>query len=141
MRTRITPRLIALALLACCLTQPAAAKTSTAAPQHATERRLVGIWQDDHDPDNIIQFYPDHAMRIYLPRSEGGGAHWIDGTWTLAPGGKLTMRMTVPGAGSTPKVKELTIVFTRKGFVVKEGGREVGRQHRISERTLKTHLW
>lgn len=144
MNIRIFPRFfvarfLALVLAACCLAPPAA----NAAAAHDADRRLVGIWQDDHDADNIIQFYPDHAVRIYLPKSEGQArnAHWIDGTWTLAGGGKLTMMLRMPENGGMSKVKKLRLTFTRKGFVVKEGGKVVGHQHRISEHTLKQHLW
>lgn len=141
MRTRITLRLLA-CVLAASLAAPAIAATQTPAPDAG--RRLVGIWQDDKDPENIVQFNADRTLRIYLSPSEGQAqnAHWIDGTWTLAEGGKLTMQMNVPGVGvSTIKTRQLTLVFTRKGFIVKDGGKVIGRQHRISERTLKKHLW
>lgn len=134
-----TLRLLVLVLAACFLTPSAA----SAARGHTPEQRLVGIWQDSKDPENIIQFYADHSLRIYLPKSEGQArnAHWIPGTWELARGGKLTLRLSMPGSPGMVKIKEFTIAFTRKGFVVKEQGQVVGRQHRISERTLKKHLW
>lgn len=127
-------------VLAACLLAPSAA---SAARAHTPEQRLVGIWQDSKDPENIIRFYANHSVRIYLPKSEGQprNAHWIPGTWELAHGRELTLRLSIPDSPGATKIKKFTIVFTRKGFTVKEHGKVVGQQRRISERTLKKYLW
>lgn len=132
-----TIRLLILALLACCLA-PAAA-----APAPAQDQQLIGIWQDNKDPENIIQFFANHAVRIYVPKSEGqsGNVHWIDGSWALAGGRELTMTLDMPANGGMSKVKKFTLSFSKGLLVVKSGGKVVGRQHRITEQTLNRHLW
>jgi hypothetical protein len=133
-------RLIALtlALLACWFSVPAAAR-----PAHGTEQRLVGIWQDDKDPENIIQFFPDHKVRIYVSRRDGqvDKLHWIDGRWQLARGRDLTMTLHMPSNGGMSRARRFTLLFRKQGLVVKSRGKVVGRQHRISEAVLKKHLW
>ncbi len=133
-----TIRLLILALLACCLA-PAAA----AAPAAAPEQQLIGIWQDNQDPENIIQFLADHTVRIYIPKSEGQATnvHWIDGSWALSGGRALTMTLNMPANGGMSKVKKFTLSFSQGQLVVKSGGKVVGRQHRITEQTLQRHLW
>jgi hypothetical protein len=132
-------RLLAFALAASLLAPSAA----NAARAHTPEQRLVGIWQDSKDPENIIQFFPDHSVRIYLPKRDGQAldAHWMTGTWALAPGGKLTLRLNVLANPGMTSIRNFTIVFTRRGFTVKAKGKVVGEQRRISEKTLKKHLW
>ena len=131
-------RLLALALLACCFTLPAAAR-----PAHPAEQRLVGIWQDDKDPENIIQFFPDQRVRIYVSRRDGQAdhLHWIDGRWQLARGRNLTMTLHIPTNGGMSRVRKFTLLFSKRGLVVKSRGKVVGSQHRISEAALKKHLW
>lgn len=120
-----------------------APSAAIAAPARTAEHRLVGIWQDDMDPDSIIQFYPNHTLRIYLTPSEGKArnAHWIDGTWTLSRGRHLTMKLKMPQPGSKAKIRKFTIEFTRTGFTLGENGKVIARQHRIIEQTLRQHLW
>ncbi|HKB58768.1 MAG TPA: hypothetical protein VKC56_01860 [Gallionellaceae bacterium] len=129
---------LTLALLACCFTGPAAARTA-----HPAEQRLVGIWQDDKDPENIIQFFPDHRVRIYVSRRDGQAdkLHWIDGRWQLARGRDLTMTLHMPSNGGMSRVRRFTLLFRKQALVVKSRGKVAGRQHRISEATLKKHLW
>lgn len=130
-------RLLALilTLLACGFSLPAAA--------HPAEQRLVGIWQDDHDPENIIQFFADHRVRIYIPRRDGQAdqLHWIDGRWQLVRGRDLTMTLHMPSKRGESSIRKFTLLFRKQGLVVKSHGKVVGRQHRISEATLKKHLW
>ena len=129
---------LTLALLACCFAVPAAAR-----PAHAAEQRLVGIWQDDKDPENIIQFFPDHRVRIYVSRQDGQARqlHWIDGRWQLARGRDLTMTLHMPSNGGMSRVRKFTLRFRKRGLVVKSHGKVMGTQHRISETALKKHLW
>lgn len=133
-------RLLALTLLACCLAFPAAARGTSPA-----ERRLVGIWQDDKDPENIIQFFPDHRVRIYLTRQEGqrSGMHWINGRWRLSHGRHLSMKLNMHGKGraSHIKHKRFTLLFRKHRLVVKSGRKVLGTQHRISRQALSKHLW
>lgn len=130
-------RFLMLAVLACSLAFPAAARTLPRA-----EQRLVGIWQDGKNPDNIIQFFPDHRVRIYLSREEGhaSGTHWIDGHWRLR-GHHLTMTLNMRSKGRMSRVKHFTLQFARGKLVVKSGRKVLGRQHRISKKTLQSHLW
>jgi hypothetical protein len=134
-------RLFALALAACCLVPAAHAATGAAAQAPAREQQLIGIWQDDHDPENIIQFFPNHAVRIYVPKDDGqaDNTHWVDGSWALA-GRELTLTLNTPGGGMS-RVKKFTVAFTRGAMVVKARGKVVGRQHRITGQALQKHLW
>jgi hypothetical protein len=133
-----TFRLFVLALLACCISAPAAAR-----PAHAAEQRLIGIWQDNQDPENIIQFFPDHRVRIYVSERAGKAKqlHWIDGRWQLARGRDLTMTLRMPTNGGMSRVRKFTLRFLKHGLVVESHGKVLGRQHRISAATLKKHLW
>ncbi len=133
-----TLRLLALILAACCLPPIA-----SAAPARSPEQQLIGIWQDTPDRENIIQVYPDHSVRIYVPRSEGQPTktHWIEGSWTLAQGRELTMTLHMPANGGMSRVKKFTLAFSKGTLVVKENGKVVGRQHRISEQALNKYLW
>lgn len=131
-------RLLALTLLACSLAFPAAAR-----PASTNERQLVGIWQDDQDPENIIQFFPDHRVRIYVSRADGKhtGTHWIDGHWRLTHGHNLTMKLKMRSNRRGAHIKRFTLQFGKQGLVVKSGGKVLGRQHRISRVVLSKHLW
>ncbi len=136
-------RLFALALATCCLAPAAHAATGAAAHAPAREQQLIGIWQDDRDPENIIQFYPNHAVRIYVPKDDGQATntHWIEGSWTLSGGRDLTMTLNIAANGGMSKVKKFTLSFSKNMLVVKARGKVVGRQHRITEQALQKHLW
>lgn len=135
-------KFLALAPLLAGLALPGFASSAAAAPARVHEQALVGIWQDDHDPENIIQFYPNHAVRIYVPKSDGQArdVHWIEGTWALSRH-DLMLTLNMPSNGGMSRIRKFTVEFAGKKLVVKEDGQVVGRQHRITETALKKHLW
>ena len=135
-------RIVAALLLFCAgLAAPAWA----ARPLSKAERQLVGTWQDDKDPQNIIRFLPNHRVQIYVPKKTGEymQVHWMPGTWRLFRGRVLKMKLTITTDKGVIEVRHTTfhITFVRKRMVVRLNGKVIGRQHRLSRAQLQKYLW
>jgi hypothetical protein len=64
----------------------------------STEKRLVGIWQEYEPSANVVQFYPDHTVRIYLTKEEREKmkTNFIQANWTLSSDSVLTLNLAGP---------------------------------------------
>lgn len=105
----------------------------------------MGLWQDEKDHTNIIRFLPDHSLRIYVPKKTGEylKVRWTSGTWALTEGHVLTLKLTMTTGEGGGEIRYTTfdVSFVRGRMVVRQGGKVVGRQRRISEAQLKKYLW
>ncbi len=122
---------------------------ATAARQahHArvTERQLLGVWQDEKDHQNIIWFLPNHTVRIYVPKKTGEymHVHWMTGSWRLVHGNvlKLKLSLTTNDGVANFRLTTFHISFAHGRMVVRQNGKVVGRQRRLSQAQLKKYLW
>lgn len=137
----IAARWLAAVLLGLCLAAPAWA----AHPLSKAEQRLVGTWQDDQDPQNIIRFLPNHRVQIYVPKKTGEylNVHWMPGSWRLIHGHVLKLKLTITTDKGVIEVHNTTfhISFVRGHMVVRLNGKVIGRQHRMSGAQLQKYLW
>ena len=125
------------ALLGCVL---ALATAAQAAPDQPGEQALVGIWQEYEPASNLVQFFPDHTMRIYLTREEGGALnlHWIGGSWSLAPDLTLTMTLSANGNSMTDRVK---VTFEQGEMWLLDAHQAATRHRRLSGEMPARFRW
>ncbi len=75
------------------------------------EQRMVGMWQALDSSASVVQFFPDHTMRMYLTKKQGGitNQHWLNGTWKITPEARLLVDMI--GGGGVVQHKEARVIF------------------------------
>lgn len=121
-----------------------AAPSWAARHAYSPDSQIVGLWQDEKDPLNIIRFLPDHTLRIYVPRKTGEyiNVRWMAGTWALH-GHVLKLKLTTTTGKGVAEVRHTAfhVSFVRGRMVVRQNGKLMGRQRRISEAQLKKYLW
>ncbi len=59
--------------------------------------KLVGLWHEYTPSDNLVNFTADGRVTMYLRKGEVGDLHTLDGKWTLASGGMLTVKFVAMG--------------------------------------------
>lgn len=131
--TRILRRLPA--LLGACLI----ATALQAAP--APDQALVGKWEVyEPTPSNVVEFLPDHTLRLYLTRKQGGknNIHWIGGTWSLSENLILTSTLTFNGRSDTDRVK---ISFANGEMWLVDHQGNTTRHRRLKGRLPKRFRW
>jgi uncharacterized protein (TIGR03066 family) len=72
-------------------------------------QKLVGMWrQVDSGQDNLVSFTKDGQISLYLRKDESDGEHTINGKWTLADDGTLTIVFSVKGQTMQPQKAKLS---------------------------------
>jgi uncharacterized protein (TIGR03066 family) len=56
--------------------------------------RLVGTWHEYRPSDNVITFTADGHVVLYLRKGEVGDRRTLEGTWSLARDGMLTVTLS-----------------------------------------------
>lgn len=97
----------------------------------STEQRLVGIWQEYEPTSNVVQFFDNHTMRIYLTKEERAQMkiNFIEANWTISDKGVLTLNFT----SKTGKSFSQSINLEYKGeemWLVDEG-KSATKHHRL----------
>lgn len=64
-------------------------------------QRLVGVWHEYSPSDNLVNFSADGRVVMYLRKGEIADLRTLDGKWTLASDGKLTVTFTALGRSIT----------------------------------------
>jgi uncharacterized protein (TIGR03066 family) len=59
--------------------------------------KLVGLWAEYTPSDNLVNFTADGRVTMYLRKGEIGDLHTLDGKWTLAGNGSLTVKFVANG--------------------------------------------
>jgi uncharacterized protein (TIGR03066 family) len=67
--------------------------------------RLVGTWHEYSPSDNLVSFSADGRVVMYLRKGEIGDLHQLDGKWTLASSGDLTVTFDALGRSVTQTTK------------------------------------
>ena len=126
---RLLPALLGAWLLA-------AAAQAAPAPGQA----LLGKWQEYEPATSVGEFLPDHTLRLYLTREEGGAQnlHWIDGTWSLTDDHTLTMTLTAFGRSLTDRVK---VSFEHGELWLVDEREATTRHRRLSGELPKIYRW
>ena len=95
----------------------------SAEPLTSTEQKLVGTWEEYEPSSNVVRYYSDRTIRLYLTEEEGSdtGTHYIEGSWSISPDSTLTMNLSANGRSLTQTVKvvfkndEMWLVDEEKG--------------------------
>ncbi len=66
---------------------------------NSTEQRLVGIWQEYEPASNVVQFFDNHTVRIYLTKEERAQmkVNFIEANWAVSSKGVLTLSFSRNG--------------------------------------------
>ncbi len=99
----------------------------------ATEKRLVGIWQEYEPAFNVVQFFPDRTMRIYLTKEEREQmrANFIPATWVVSPDNMLSLTfMGKNGKGFTQTIK---VVYKGKEMWLVDEKRPTTKHRRLKD--------
>jgi uncharacterized protein (TIGR03066 family) len=67
--------------------------------------KLVGVWHEYSPSDNLVSFSADGHVVMYLRKGEIGDLHQLDGKWTLASNGDLTVTFEALGRTVTQTTK------------------------------------
>ena len=67
--------------------------------------KLVGIWHEYSPSDNLVSFSADKRVVMYLRKGEIGDLRQLDGKWTLASDGDLTVTFEALGRTVTQTTK------------------------------------
>jgi uncharacterized protein (TIGR03066 family) len=67
--------------------------------------RLVGTWHEYKPDDNMVKFTADGHVVMYLKKGEIGDLHTIEGTWSLAKDGTLTVTFSANGRSFSQAAK------------------------------------
>ena len=119
--------LLALAL-SCVFLAPAALAADELS---AAEKRLVGVWQEYEPASNVVQFFPDRTMRIYLTKEERDQmrANFIPATWVVSPDNMLSLTFTGKnGKGFTQTIK---LEYKGKEMWLVDEKRPTTKHHRL----------
>ena len=72
-------------------------------------QKLVGMWREINIPqDNLVSFTKDGQVSLYLRKGELAGEHTINGKWTLAADGTLTLFFAANGETMPPQKAKLS---------------------------------
>jgi len=63
--------------------------------------KLVGLWHEYSPSDNLVNFLADGRVVMYLRKGEIGDLHTLEGKWSLAQDGMLTVTFTALGKSVT----------------------------------------
>jgi len=113
----------------------------SAEPLTASEQQLVGIWEEYSPSSNVVQFYPDRSMRIYLTQEEGAQMklHWIEANWSVSPESMLTLNFSANGKSFSQSVK---LVFEDKEmWLVDKEKNSTTKHHRITGEIPGKYRW
>jgi hypothetical protein len=98
----------------------------------AVEKRMVGIWEEYAPGVNVVQFYSDHTMKIYLTEEEGRDKdmHFIVAKWRIS--GDMILTLDIEANGK--EFSESTKVSFKDGemWFIQEKG-PITKQRKISE--------
>ncbi len=86
---RSLPRFVLIAFL-CLMAAPTRAAADDAA-------KLVGLWHEYSPSDNLVKFDADGHVMMYLRKGEIADLRTLEGNWTLASDGMLTVTFTALG--------------------------------------------
>ena len=67
--------------------------------------KLVGMWHEYTPSDNLVSFSADGRVVMYLRKGEIGDLRQLDGKWTLASTGDLTVTFEALGRSVTQTTK------------------------------------
>jgi uncharacterized protein (TIGR03066 family) len=67
--------------------------------------KLVGTWHEYSPSDNLVSFSADGRVVMYLRKGEIGDLRQLDGKWTLAGNGDLTVTFEALGRTVTQTTK------------------------------------
>lgn len=106
----------------------------------AADQRLVGIWEEFDPSSNVVQFFANHTVRIYLTEEEGSdsGLHWIGGTWKILPDSSLSMDMSANGKSLNKVVK---LVFRKDEMVLIDDDQNETRHRRLVGEIPEKYRW
>ncbi len=104
------------------------------------EQRMVGMWQALEPPANVVQFFPDHTVRLYLTKKQGAptNQHWLGGTWKVTPDARLMVEMVANGGLMH---KEARVVFSGEDMSLVDDRMYETRHHRINGKLPKEFNW
>ncbi len=96
-----------------------------------SEQRMIGIWQEYEPGENVVEYFADHTMKIYLTEEEGGSQamHWIEAHWQIDQDNMLTLTIMVNGKPHSEKVK---LSFENDEMWLEDEDDVVTKQRRIS---------
>jgi uncharacterized protein (TIGR03066 family) len=80
----------------------AAAHTRAVADDAA---KLVGLWHEYSPSDNLVNFLADGRVVMYLRKGEVGDLHTLEGKWSVAGNGDLTVTFAAMGKSVTQTTK------------------------------------
>lgn len=104
------------------------------------EQRMLGMWQALEHPANVVQFFPDHTLRLYLTKRQGGPTkqHWYSGTWKITPEARLLVDLAAAGG---PMHKEARVVFSGEEMSLVDDRMFETRHRRIKGELPKEFNW
>ncbi len=116
------------------------APTARADMPKPLEQRMVGMWQAQAPSTNVVQFFPDHTLRVYLTKKQGGPTkqHWYNGTWTITPQARLLVDMTVNGEVMH---KEARVVFEGENMSLVDDRMYETRHRRLDGKLPNEYNW
>ncbi len=98
----------------------------------ATEKRLVGIWQEYEPTSNVVQFFPDRTMRIYLTKEEREQmkVDFIPATWMVSPESVLTLTFTAKSGKSFSQ--SITLEYKGEEMWLVNENKPTTKHHRLN---------
>lgn len=111
-----------------------------AEPAASPDQRLIGRWQEYRPDSGVTEFLPDHTLRVYLTREErgDGNAHWIGGSWKIAPGPVLQMDLSAEGQAVH---KEAKLAFDKDELVLTDETKAESRHRRLGGELPEEYRW
>jgi hypothetical protein len=131
-----TIKLLALLLVSGLWFAPAAQCTDALSDN---EKRMIGIWEEYEPGVNVVQFYADHTMKIYLTEAEGKDQkmHFIQADWSLDKDNIMTLTITVNGQSIAQKTK---VTFEKGEMWLSGDDTATTKQRKITE-VPKRYMW
>lgn len=98
---------------------------------NSVEKRLIGIWQEYEPTSNVVQFFPDHTMRIYLTKEERAkmNINVIEANWTVSPKSVLTLNFTAKNGKTFSQ--SINLEYKGEEMWLVDEGKPTTKHHRL----------
>ncbi|HEY5994277.1 MAG TPA: hypothetical protein VIU46_06695 [Gallionellaceae bacterium] len=106
----------------------------------SSEKRLVGIWQEYQPNANVVQFFPDHTMRIYLTKEEREKMkiNFIQANWAVSPESILTLNFSANGKSFSQSIK---VEYQGEEMWLVDEGKTTTKHQRLSGEIPEKFKW
>ncbi|HEV7401916.1 MAG TPA: hypothetical protein VGO11_03285 [Chthoniobacteraceae bacterium] len=110
-----------------------------AAHAESLKEKIVGTWLETGKSDNLFTLNADGSYRIFLKKGEIDDLHFLEGTWSLTPDMKITLRIKLRN-GRTQDF-HAKVAFEGDELVLTDDEKTVTRQRRLKGAVPDRFVW